>query len=425
MHREMTVDAAAKIMNGLARKGSLELVRDVCIDSRSAKPGDLFFALKGLRTDGHRFAKDAVSRGAVAAVVEKECGIAVEVIVRDTLAALGDLARCYRRQFKAPLIGITGTNGKTTVKNLAAAILAKRYRTTYTRGNQNSLIGLPLTLFAMNESTEFVVAEMGTSSPGEIGRLCEIGQPRYGVITNIGPGHLTGLGTCEQVEREKLSLIRALPAHGFGVVGETIRGPENGVTIHRFSERMLSDVQLTELGSAFTFEGNRFSTPLLGAGNVSNCLAALVLTSRLGIDAQCQRSALREAKPEPGRMEPLSNNGLLIINDTYNANPVSMRMAIDFASLINRRRVFILGDMLELGNDAEKFHREIGDHARKHCEALLTCGREARHFGGKHFTDRMELVSYLLERLHGDELVLVKASRALKFEDIVSELVRS
>jgi UDP-N-acetylmuramoyl-tripeptide--D-alanyl-D-alanine ligase len=182
---------------------------------------------------------------------------------------------------------------------------------------------------------------------------------------------------------------------------------------------------MTERGSAFTFEGNRFSTPLLGSGNVSNCLAALVLTSRLDIEAQCQQSAVREARPEPGRMEPLLNNGLLIINDTYNANPVSMRMAIDFASLINRRRIFILGDMLELGDDSEKYHREIGDYARERCEALLTCGREARHFGGRHFTDRMNLVDFLLERLQGDELILVKASRALKFEEIVSELVRS
>jgi len=421
----MTVDAAARIMDGRTRQGNLELVRDICIDSRSAKPGDLFFALKGLRTDGHLFTKDAIGRGAVTAVVEKESGSMAEIIVRDTLAALGELARCYRGQFKAPLIGITGTNGKTTVKNLTTAILAKRCRTTSTRGNQNSLIGLPLTLFAMSESTEFVVAEMGTSSPGEIGRLCAISQPQYGLVTNIGPGHLTGLGTCEQVEREKMTLIRALPANGFGVVGETIRGPENGVTIHRFSERMLSDVVLTEHGSAFTFEGSRFNTPLLGAGNVSNCLAALVLTSRLDIEAEYQQSALQEARPEPGRMESLLNNGLLIINDTYNANPVSMRMAIDFASLISRRRVFVLGDMLELGNDTEKYHREIGDHARKHCDLLLTCGRVARHFGGRHFTDMMNLVDYLLERLQGDELILVKASRALKFEEIVSELVRS
>jgi UDP-N-acetylmuramoyl-tripeptide--D-alanyl-D-alanine ligase len=421
----MTIDAAAKIMNGRGGKGNLELVRDVCIDSRSAKPGDLFFALKGLRTDGHLFVKDAVGRGAMAAVVERECGNAAQIIIRDTLAALGDLARCYRAQFKAPLVGITGTNGKTTVKNLVAAILAKRYRTACTRGNQNSLIGLPLTLFTMNDSTEFVVAEMGTSSPGEIGRLCAIGRPRYGLITNIGPGHLAGLGTCEQVEREKLALIRALPANGFGVVGETIGQPENGATIHRFSERMLGDVALTERGSAFTFEGNRFRTPLLGMGNVSNCLAALVLTSRLGIEAQCQQSALQEARFEPGRMEPLLNNGLLIINDTYNANPVSMRMAIDFASLINRRRVFVLGDMLELGDDTEKYHREIGDHAREHCDQLLTCGREARHFGGRHFADKMALVSHLLRQLNGDELVLVKASRALMFEEIVSELARS
>ena len=424
MFKEFTVGAAAGIMKGKTAIDGLELIRDVSIDSRSTKPGDLFFALKGENTDGHIFAKNAENNGAFGVVVHRETGCDREIIVSDTLNALGEFARVYRNHFDIKIIGITGTNGKTTVKNLIVAIMKTKYRVFGNKQNFNSLIGLPLTIFNISGAEDYMVAEMGTSSPGEIRMLCNIGQPFYAVLTNVGPGHLTGLGSIDEVKREKLSLIESLPSHGFGVVNENIGDIKTKKIIYRFSENMLDDVQLNDAGSWFSFMGERFYTPLLGAGNVSNCLAALVLTSRLGVDVELQKSALRKMQPEPARLEPIRHNGLLIINDTYNANPVSMRLAIDLAKSIKRQRVFIFGDMLELGKNSKNYHVEIGEYAREYCDTLLTYGDEAQNFKGKHFTDKNKLVGFLMKNLSGDELILVKASRALKFEEIVNDILR-
>ena len=228
-----------------------------------------------------------------------------------------ELAYCLT---DARIVGVTGTNGKTTVKNLLGAILQKRNITLLTKKNYNSLIGLPLTLFDLSSEEDYLVVEMGTSSPGEIKRLCEIAQPHIGVITNIGPGHLKGLGSLAGVRREKLSLLEALPEAGFALIGEGI-SDVSGKNVLRFSLDMCKDIELSECGSSFTFNGNRFFTALLGIENVYNCAAALCLTRELGFDHDAQRIALAEIRPEPGRLESIHINGLLIVNDTYNANP--------------------------------------------------------------------------------------------------------
>jgi UDP-N-acetylmuramoyl-tripeptide--D-alanyl-D-alanine ligase len=183
-------------------------------------------------------------------------------------------------------------------------------------------------------------------------------------------------------------------------------------------------MDITEFGSHFSFQNKSFSTQLLGAGNVYNCLAAICLVSQMGIDYETQRSAIAEVSPEPGRMEPIRMDGLLVINDTYNANPVSMRAAIDFMARSGRRKILVLGDMLELGTHSEDLHREVGVYAQKYADVLLTHGSEARLYGGRHFSEQSGLLRYLTETIRGDELVLLKASRALRFERIVSAMGR-
>ncbi len=423
MFREFMIKDIAKMVNGKTELNCLDLVRDISINSKTVKAGDLFFALKGEHTDGHFYTEEALMNGALAVVVEGPTNVKPEIHVPDTLFALGRLAQKYRSLFNPKTIAITGTNGKTTVKNLIGAILNKKYQVLCTMKNYNSLIGLPLTLFDLSAEEDYLVVEMGTSNPGEIKRLCEIAQPHIGVITNIGAGHLKGLGSLAAVRQEKLSLIRALPEDGFGLVGEGI------VDVHMenimgFSLDMCRDIHLSEYGSYFTYNRNRFFTPLLGLGNVYNCLAALCLTSNLGLEYEVQRVALIEVKPESGRLEPIHHNRLLIINDSYNANPISMKAAIDFTTHLQRRKVFVLGDMLELGTQSKNLHDEIGDYAREHGDLLLTYGEEARFYQGEHFTDRGRLIRYLRKSLDGDEVVLVKASRALHFEDIVLDLLR-
>lgn len=423
MFRTFMIKDIAKMIDGATTMRSLELVRGVSIHSQATRTGDLFFALKGERTDGHQYTKEALDNGAVGVVVEKHTGAEQEIVVSDTLFALGTLARKYRCLFTPQTIGITGTNGKTTVKNLVAAILKKKYRVVYTKKNYNSLIGVPLTLFELSGDESYLVVEMGTSSPGEIKRLCEIVQPHIGLITNVGLGHLQGLKTIAGIRQEKLSLINALPAHGFGLVGEGV-GDVEQTNVRRFSLDMLADIELSEHGSRFTYDGNVYATPLLGIGNVYNCLAALCLTSRIGIEYDMQREALAEAQPEPGRLEPIRHHGLLILNDTYNANPVSMKTAIDFVAHLKRKKIFVFGDMKELGKESKKLHTDVGVYARKRCTSLFAYGDEAVHYKGKHFKDKNALIYYLAQNLSGDEVILVKASRALCFEDIVRELVR-
>jgi len=412
-----------KMIDGKTHIKSLELVRGISINSKMTKPGDVFFALKGERTDGHFYTKEALHNGAVGVVVEKDTGCGAEILVSDTLFALGKLAQEYRSFFRPRTIGITGTNGKTTVKNLITAILNKKYRVLCTKKNFNSLIGLPLILFELSYDQEYLVVEMGTSSPGEIRRLCEIARPHIGLITNIGPGHLQGLGSIEGIRQEKLSLVKCLPEDGFALVGEDV-GDIERKNIMRFSLKMLEDIELGENGSQFSLDGNSYFTPLLGIGNVYNCLAALCLTSKMGVEYDIQREAIADVRPEPGRMEPIRDNGLFIINDTYNANPVSMRAAMDFAAVLKRKKVFILGDMRELGEESKRLHVEIGDYARKHCELLLTYGDEATYYQGKHFKDKYALTRFLVKNLYGDEAILIKASRALQFEEIVQEMLR-
>ncbi len=423
MYYEMMIEKAVRVMHGEYKDNGNELVRGVSIDSRTLTPGELFFALKGENTDGHNFTKDALNKGAAGIVVQNKTGTSKEILVNNTLFALGELAHFYRDNFDLPIIAITGTNGKTTVKNLIATILSTQFKVLWTKRSYNSLIGLPLTLFEISGDEDYVVLEMGTSNPGEIKRLCEIAHPLVGIITNIGPGHLKGLGSIDGVKREKLTLIESLPSRGIGFIGPGVDGIQKS-NILRFSFGEIKDIQITEYGSLFCYKGIQFSTSLLGMSNVYNCFIALKVTEELGIELEKRRTAIKKILPEKGRMEPIRINDLLIINDTYNANPASMKSAIDFISLLKRRKILILGDMLELGNESERFHREIGTYAKEHSDHLLTFGLQAEMYNGIHFNDRDKLVNYLLRILKGGEVILAKASRAMKFEEIVRKILR-
>lgn len=423
MFHEFMLGEITKMVDGKARLSGHELVRGVAINSREARPGELFFALKGTHTDGHNYVTDALRRGALAAVVQRTQSMTDRILVSDTLFALGELARGYRNHFMVQTVGITGTNGKTTVKNLIASILKKKYRVLYTQKNYNSLIGLPLTVLKLSGDEDYLVVEMGTSSPGEIGRLCDIANPHIGVITNIGPGHLDGLVSIEGIRKEKLTLLDALPAQGLALVGEGAGESGRNNTIS-FSADMLERVELTEHGSYFSYRGDRFFTQLLGLGNVYNCLAAVCLTTELGIDHDMQCAGIAEMTPEPGRLEPITLGELLIINDTYNANPVSMKVAIDFAAQLKRKKIFVLGDMLELGKGSKELHQSTGEYAKEHADLLVTFGHESRYYNGTHFSKEIDLLRFLRENILGDEVILFKASRALHFERFIDGLPR-
>lgn len=431
MFKEMTIRDLVKVVRGRNPAAGRELIRGVSIDSRSVRPGEVFFALKGENTDGHLHLGSARARGAVAAVVGTAHGGPDEILVHDPLFALGELGRDYRDRYHPVVIGITGTNGKTTVKNILTRLLRTKYRVRSTWKNYNSLIGLPLTLFNLDGTEEYVVLELGTNHPGEIARLREICRPQIGVITNIGPGHLAGLGSVDGVRREKMSLLGDLPSQGFGVVGDGVfadcpppgNPPDQG-DIVRFSLNHAAGIELTENGSRFDHQGREYSTPLLGLSNVYNCVAALTVAHRIGLDPDPLRTALAGLAPEPGRMEPIRRGNLLVLDDSYNANPLSMKTALDYVAGLKRRRILILGDMKELGPESVVQHKAIGSYARERGDLILTMGDEAGYYQGRHFSEPKLLVDHLMEVLTGREAVLVKASRSLRFERIVTEILR-
>lgn len=431
MFKEMTMRDLAMIVQARNAGHGRELIRGVSIDSRTVHPGEVFFALKGENTDGHLHVGSARVRGAVAAVVGQPQGNAGEILVPDPLFALGELGRDYRDRFRPVVIGITGTNGKTTVKNILTCLLRTKYRVRSTWKNYNSLIGLPLTLFHLDGTEDFLVLELGSNHPGEIARLRAISRPQIGVITNVGPGHLAGLGSVDGVRKEKMTLLENLSSPGFGVAGDGVYtdcpDPDDqsvSGNIVRFSLIDAADIVLTEIGSRFHYRSRVYFTPLLGLGNVYNCVAALTVAVRLGLDPEALDAALTKLIPEPGRMEPIRRGNLLLLNDTYNANPVSMRCALDYVAGLKRRRVLVLGDMKELGPESVAQHQAIGSYARDRGDLILTLGDEAAHYQGRHFSEPDRLVDALIDDLTGDEVVLVKASRSLRFEKIVTEILR-
>jgi len=423
MYKEMTVAQLARAVKARNRISGLELVRGVSIDSRALRPGDVFFALPGGQTDGHRYTADAFRRGAAAVVVQRSTGCHGEMLVENTLFALGELGRHYRNLFAPIVIGITGTSGKTTVKNILTRLLAVRYQVRSAEKNYNSLIGVPLSLFAWTGGEDVGILEMGTSRPGEIARLCAIARPKIGVITMIGAGHLQGLGSIAGVRAEKLALLKAVPADGFSVTGDGV-GPVDSPNRIAFSMNDAQEITMDEYGSRFRFRDRFFTTRLLGPGNIYNCLAALTVALEMGITDQAAAEVLAEIEPEPGRLETIRRRDLLIINDAYNANPLSMQSALEFTARLKRRTIFVLGDMRELGPESPAYHRSIGETVHRAGGVLLTMGDEALSYGGRHFTDRHQLVENLLDELQGGEVILVKASHALGFDRIVDDLLR-
>jgi len=433
--------------------------KGISTDSRTVREGELFFALKGVRFDGHRFAQEALEKKAAGVVIEEErkgdvrwngYRSKVVILVKDTLRALGDLARERRRRFGTPLVALTGSNGKTTTKEMIAACLETLFPVLKTEGNFNNLIGLPLTLLRLTERERVVVVEMGMNTPGEIRRLTEIAEPDVGLITNIERVHLEGLGSIERVKEEKGALFRLMKKDGAilvnqddpGVVdlakdfsGQKITyGILNPADV-RGGEIRLERAGRTSFLLSFGGEQTRIDLPLLGRHFVYNALAALATATLFGIEIKVAKEALEGFQPFPMRMEicPLSD-GKVVLNDAYNANPKSMELALATLAEVKGegRGIAVLGDMLELGAYSEEAHRELGRTvASLSIDGLVAIGKEARRVVDSAIRHGLELdrawvaeshgeaVSILQEILRKGDWVLVKGSRGMEMEKIV------
>ena len=451
--KALTLDEAVEAMRGKAGTPLPRLsITGVTTDSRTARPGQLFVALIGRRFDGHDFVNEAFERGATAAVVSRREMFAADfprpvICVPDTMTALGDLAAYYRRQIPATVIAVTGSNGKTTTRQMIHHVLAGRRRGRQAQRSFNNQVGVPLTLLSAEGADEFLVLELGSNHPGEIDALAALARPDMGVLVSIGPAHLEGLGDLGGVTREKTSLFRRVRPGGLAVVNSDCLDPsadlpeDINLNVVTFGETAGADVRLTRFaqksrGIAFQYNG-RFEVdmPVLGKHNALNALAVVVVARRLSVhDAEIAQRLSTFCSPEM-RLQPLRLGQVEIIFDAYNANPASVAAALEVWDALpsTSRRVLVFGDMGELGPQSEALHRAIGKRiAAARMDALVTVGPLSRATAEQcpprtpchHYADASEAARHLETWLRPGDLVLIKGSRAMKLERIVAELRR-
>jgi UDP-N-acetylmuramoyl-tripeptide--D-alanyl-D-alanine ligase len=418
----------------------------VSTDTRTIGPGALFVALDGDRFDGHDFLAAAAAAGATGAVVRRGTPAVPGLRffpVPDTLRALGDLAAAARSRIAGPVVAVTGSNGKTTTKEMVAAVLRTRYRTHATRANDNNLVGIPLTILAAPADTEALAIEAGANLRGEIPRAREIIQPTVALITNVAPSHLEGFGTIEGVLEEKLALVAGLP---LAIVGT--EPPALAAGARRVARRVVTAglVDADRVPDAVTLspegrprirvDGREIALPLLGMHQAANAMLVWALVRELGLDPAASAAALSSVVVPGGRGEILQQGGLTILNDCYNANPASFRAAIAMARAVrgDRRLVFAVGTMRELGQEAPAHHAAIARELVELEPDLLAAVGDfvpalapfAARLGDRLVVapDAPALGPKLAARLRGDELVVLKASRGVALERIIPLLTR-
>jgi UDP-N-acetylmuramoyl-tripeptide--D-alanyl-D-alanine ligase len=437
-------------MLNVAGDGAHVSITGVSTDSRSVSEGNLFIALRGERFDAHNFLNDVVAQGAAAVMAERmpDGFAAPALIVPDTRAALGQVAQHWRAQYDLPVIAVTGSNGKTTVKEMIAAVLAAAFGSEHslaTRGNLNNEIGVPLTLLRLDAPCRAAVIELGMNHPGEISGLSGIAQPTVALVNNAQREHQEFMESVEAVAKENGSVILSLPADGVAVfpaddeftpLWRSYAGQRKTMT---FGLSDAADVSCTYQANVFgsdlhvTAGTHIFDVRLSAAGmhNVRNALAAIACTLAAGIDIDAIKRGLEAFAPVNGRLQrKLAANGALVIDDTYNANPDSVRAAIDVLAQLTAPRLLVLGDMGEVGDQGPQFHEEVGAYARvRGIEQLFTLGELAQHsataFGsdGRHFGDIDSLKQAVDAIMTSDTTVLVKGSRFMRMERVVQHLL--
>ncbi len=420
----------------------------VSTNSQTVDAGNLFVALRGERFDAHDFLADVASRGAAAVVAERvpDNFLLPALIVPDTRHALGQIGHVWRKRFVIPVVGVTGSNGKTTVKEMIASIFAAAYGADNylsTRGNLNNEIGVPLTLFRLEDRHRAAVIEMGMNHPGEIARLAEIAEPTVGLVNNAQREHQEFMASVAAVAEENGAVIRSLMTSGCAIFpGDDDytplwQGYAGQRKVRHFGLAASCDIsaqwQAEDFGSQITIsaQNTQFKVRLSAAGvhNVRNALAACAAAIAVGIDTNSIMRGLEAFAPVAGRLQrKTAANGALVIDDTYNANPDSVRAAIDVLAAAPAPRTLVLGDMGEVGSEGVAFHEEIGTYAQSHqIDRLFTLGTLARHAtrafgqGAVHFDDMDKLTAEITGGPAGAS-ILVKGSRFMQMERVVSHL---
>lgn len=452
----MKVREIVKITHGklLSGKPDNEInLSAISTDSRDIKKGDIFLALKGLNFNGDKFAEEAFKKGAAGAILAicnldlKTYKDKIIIQVKDTTKALQEMAAHNRKQFDIPVICITGSNGKTTVKDMTWHILSSRYNVLRNEGTKNNHIGVPQTLLKLNEKHEICVLELGTNHKGEIAALAAIARPTTCVFTNIGPSHLEFLGGLDGVFEEKKNVLKYLDKDSGSIVlnGDDeflsrINGKGFKVVQYGFSKGNDLRAEASGQGSdRLVFMVNNtmvFELNLLGAHNIHNALAAIAVSLNLGIDYKDIREALLSYKPTYMRLERENVGGIDILNDSYNSNPLSMLRALEVIKHYRARAKWVVtGDMLELGQESERFHKMIGESAAKSgIEGLVAFGELSKHTISQallsgmsrdklwHCSTHDEIAKLLKKVAKSGDVILLKGSRSMRMEKVLHKL---
>lgn len=422
--------------------------QSITIDSRKIEPGSLFIAIKGEQFDGHDYVEEARKKGALAAIVSQPVDTdLLTILVQDTRMALGLLAKKWREKWSMPVIAVTGSCGKTTTKTMIAEILSQQGQVLATQGTMNNDIGLPLTALQLNSTHEYAVFELGANHLGEIEYLADIIKPDVAVITNVAPAHLEGFGSIENIARAKGEIYQKLAENGIAILNmddQFVDFWKSSLTDKKqigFSQKNTTDftaqnVNLDDQGHLqFLLQGPSDSPvtihlPLIGAHHVGNVLAAAAACYAVGIPLENIQKGLTALSPIGKRLVPYeTKQGAKILDDSYNANPLSLFTALKVLTHFSQEKILILGDMNELGSQAEESHREAGRQAKAlGIHALYAIGKLSRFaaeaFGdhGYHFENKKALIEHIKPILNDERVFLVKGSRGAKMEEIVEVL---
>ncbi|HLS08724.1 UDP-N-acetylmuramoyl-tripeptide--D-alanyl-D-alanine ligase [Lentibacillus sp.] len=435
-----------------AAKSSIE-INEITTDSRKKTNQSLFIPLVGENFNGHDFMKDALEQGAAAALWHKKKDLPGFLpadfpvfFVEDTLSALQELASAYREKVNPTVIAVTGSNGKTTTKDIIASVVGSSFKTHHTKGNLNNHIGVPLTILSMSSDTQALVVEMGMNHFGEIEALTKIAQPDYAVITNIGESHIEYLGSREGIAKAKLEITKGMTKNGYLIIdGDEILLKQVHQCDHVLTcgfddqnDLAIKEVNISHESTKFKLSDNEvYTIPLLGSHHALNAAFAVTIAGLLGIEKNKVKQALTQLKLTSMRFELINGiNGSAVINDAYNASPTSMKASINAVRHLEgfRQKVLVLGDVFELGKNSKSLHQSVADSIDESVAAVFTLGRDAREISSavkrshptidcRHFTAKETLMAALAEYTLEGTLILFKASRGMQFESLVNQVV--
>ena len=420
-----------------------EKVNGISTDSRDIKEGDLYLAISGEKVDGHSFLEEVFAKGARTALVSQSIDNFKGKLIKldDPVYAIGEIAKTWRDQFQIPVIGITGSNGKTSTKELLKYILSAKYDIHATEGNYNTSIGLPLTLLRLTEYHGVSILEMGANQPGDIEKLCKIAYPTHGLITNIAPAHLEGFGDIQTVANTKGELFKFL-SKGLSF----INAADNRINeLETYGDSITfgltsncdypTDLHHNKDGSIIlTIAAEEIKTNSINLSFAKNVIACSTIARELGLSWEAIKDRILTSQPPKGRCEIKTNGQITVIDDTYNANVDSTIAAIDYLKAFsgNGKRIFVFGDMLELGDSSEDQHRIIGKKCQKEeLSVVFTIGNETivtheeinNSILHKHFEQKETLLSNLNEIISEGDKILVKGSRGMRMEKIVEQII--